>query len=143
MTQAAPRRLNFGEELPPLIYVQAKELNVATAKCGGTSVEYDEKQCSYTCECIRDNGCFWSVTCGKITVNGTGLVKNHAAETSVTVAGGTLAMVAKNLERLWKRSVIVPSKLRKHRIGKRRVTGAPEEVAAALGLRLGPKRKRR
>jgi hypothetical protein len=116
---------------------------VDTAKCGNSTVQYDGTVCSYSCECIKNNGCFWSVTCGQITVSGTGLVRHPHSGTSVTVAGGNLAMCAKNLQGLWDRRVIVPPKLRTQRVRKRTLKGTPEEVAEALGLRLGPKRKRR
>jgi hypothetical protein len=116
---------------------------VATAKCGKTSVEYDDVLCSYSCACKQGNGCTWSVTCGAIKVSGTGLVSHPHSGTSVTIAGGNLAMCAKNLEGLWNRRVIVPPKLRTQRVRKRTLKGSPEEVAEALGLRVGPKRKRR
>jgi hypothetical protein len=113
---------------------------VDTGKCGSAVVQYDGTKCTYTCECIRNNGCFWSVTCGEFTISGIGLVREPKTETTVTVAGGNLAMLAKNLERLWNRRVTVPPRLRTQRVRKRTLRGAPEEVAEALGLRVGPKR---
>ena len=111
-----------------------------TGKCGTTSVQYDDVACSYSCCCIRNNGCFWSVTCGKITVSGTGVVKKPNPGNSLTITGGTLAMAAKNLERLWDRPVIVPVKLRNQKVRKRTLTGTRDEMACALGFQLGPKR---
>jgi hypothetical protein len=58
----------------------------------------------------------------------------------VTISG-ELAAVAKCLERQWKRRVIVPPELREKTIRKRTLQGTPEEIAHALGLRLGSKRK--
>jgi hypothetical protein len=80
------------------------------------------------------------VTCGDNTVSGTGLVKTPHREGSVTVAGGNLAMCAKNLERLWNRRVIVPVRLRTQKVRKRRLKGSAEDIAKALGLQLGPAR---
>jgi hypothetical protein len=43
------------------------------------------------------------------------------------------------LQENWKRRVIVPANLRNRKIRKRTLKGTPEEIAAALGLRLGRK----
>jgi len=58
-----------------------------------------------------------------------------------TVAGKLVAC-AKILEQRWKHPVIVPKKLRGRTILKRTFKGTPEQIAQALGLELGPKRKR-
>jgi hypothetical protein len=113
---------------------------VATGKCGKTTVEYDSAKCSFSCKCTPGSGCTWSVTCGDVKVSGTGLVAQPPSSPSVTIAGGTLAMCAKNLEGFWNRRVIVPPQLRTRRVRRRTLSGSPEEIAEALGLRLGPKR---
>ena len=114
-----------------------------TGSCGKATIKYDEVQCSFTCDCLKGGLCYWAVTCGKYTVSGFGLVTHPHKITSVTVAGGTLAMCAINLQKLWNRTVLVPPKLRAVRVGKRTLKGGPEEVAKALGFKLGPKRKGR
>ena len=114
-----------------------------TGKCGRATIQYDEVKCSYSCECLKGGLCFWSVTCGEYSVSGIGLVSHPHKIPSVTIAGGTLAMCAVNLQRLWNRPVIVPPKLRAQRVGKRTLKGTPEHVAARLGFQLGPKRKGR
>jgi hypothetical protein len=113
-----------------------------TQKCGTTIIEYD-KGCSYSCSCPANKSCSWSVTCGGTTIaTGTGLVNHPHKVSSVTIGGGTPAMCAMNLQRLWNRPVIVPPKLRAQKVRKRTLKGGPEEVAKALGLQLGPRRKR-
>jgi hypothetical protein len=34
---------------------------MASAKCGGTNIDYDEKLCTYTCACVPNQACVWSV----------------------------------------------------------------------------------
>jgi hypothetical protein len=58
----------------------------------------------------------------------------------LTVAGDIEAC-ASSLERLWKRRVTVPEGMMGRKLRKRTVTGTREEMAKALGLALGPKRR--
>jgi hypothetical protein len=113
-------------------------------KCGATTVEYDEKQCTYTCLCSPGSPCAWSVTCpgpgGKdITTSGTGLVSTVSGHPSVVISGA-LAVVAKSLEKAWGRRVIVPGALQGKRVRRRMLKGTPEKIAQALGFSLGAKR---
>ncbi|MGZ8798071.1 MAG: hypothetical protein ACXW2F_12060 [Thermoanaerobaculia bacterium] len=55
---------------------------------------------------------------------------------------GELAVCAKALGKLWKRAVIVPSNLRNKKVRTQTLKGTPEEIAEALGLKLGAKRGR-
>lgn len=112
-------------------------------KCGGTTVDYDEKQCTYTCLCSPGSPCAWSVTCpgpgGKdITTSGTGRVSTVSGQPSVVISGA-LAVVAKSLEKAWGRRVIVPEALQGKRIRRRMLKGTPEKIAQALGFSLGAK----
>jgi hypothetical protein len=56
---------------------------------------------------------------------------------------GAIAECAKMLQEIWQRRVIVPRQLRSRRIRKRTLKGTPEQIAAALGLQLGPKTRKR
>jgi hypothetical protein len=47
------------------------------------------------------------------------------------------------LAKAWQRRVTVPPRMRGQKIRKRTLKGSPEEIAAALGLRLGPPTKRK
>jgi hypothetical protein len=116
----------------------AKPDNKAT--CGKITITYPG-DCSYVCYCTPESGCNWSVTCGDWTTGGKGLAAERPRQPHVTVAG-KLGACAKILEQRWKRRVIVPTKLRRRTIRKRTFRGTPEQIAQALGLELGPKRKR-
>jgi hypothetical protein len=54
---------------------------------------------------------------------------------------GNLAAVAKNLEKIWRRRVVVPERLRGKRVRRRMLKGTSEEIARALGFSLGAKRR--
>ena len=111
---------------------------MAKQTCGKTEVTYDDR-CSYHCSCLPDAGCKWTVHCpGNITTTGTGMT-TPGGKPHVTVAGD-LAVCAKMLAKAWKRRVIVPTALRARRIRSRTLEGTPEEIAQALGLRLGARR---
>jgi hypothetical protein len=112
--------------------------------CGKTTIEFDDS-CGYCCNCGPTHGCSWIVACpdgkgGLTYTRGTGLVAQPPKSPVVSV-GGSLAACAKILARIWRRPVIVPVKLRKKKIRGRRLTGTPAEMARALGLRLGPRRR--
>ena len=118
---------------------------MATIKqtCGKTTITFDER-CGYSCNCNPTTGCSWIVGCpdgqgGLTYTSGTGLVVTPPTHPVVTVAG-SLQTCAKILQKLWRRPVIVPVDLRKKTIRKRTLKGTPEEMAHALGLKLGPRR---
>jgi hypothetical protein len=120
---------------------------MASAKCGGTNIDYDEKLCTYTCMCAPNQACVWSVTCpgpgGKdVTTSGTGLVSTPEGGRPTVVVAGNLAVVAMTLAKVWRRRIDVPSKLRKVRVRRRTLKGTPEEIANALGFALAAKRTR-
>ncbi len=83
----------------------------------------------------------WGVKCGDYMTTGTGLVHEPPKHPHVKV-NGKLDACAKILQKLWKRRVTVPKDLKGKKIVKRTIKGTPEEVAHALGLKLGPERKR-
>jgi hypothetical protein len=56
---------------------------------------------------------------------------------------GAIGDIANMLQVAWQRRVIVPPKLRGRKIRKRTLKGTPEQIAAALGLQLGPRMKRK
>jgi hypothetical protein len=117
--------------------------NVQT--CGKVTIRYPS-ECTYVCYCVPGGGCHWSVTCGTWTTSGVGLKPegssgtSHPGLPSATLVG-KLVDCAKILQKRWKRPVIVPAKLRGRKIRKRTVKGTPEQIAEALGLQLGSKRK--
>ena len=118
------------------------------ATCGKTTITYP-KSCSYVCYCTPQSGCTWAVTCGTWTTGGKGLTAadpggggggGRPRPPSVTVAG-KLDQLAVALAKVWKRPVAVPPGLRGKAVRKRTIKGTPEDVAAALGLELRPKRR--
>ena len=110
------------------------------ATCGKITVTFPG-DCSYVCYCTPESGCRWAVTCGDWTTGGKGLTAERPRQPHMTVVG-TLGVCAKILEQRWNRRVIVPAKLRSRKIRKRTFRGTPEQIAQALGVELGPKRKR-
>jgi hypothetical protein len=110
--------------------------------CGTTTVKYDES-CTYSCICTGAK-CSWVVSCkGGVVVSGTGSARirdprpGTRPRPGVSVkVDGELGLIAKSLERIWRRPVMVPTGTRRTRITKT-VRGKPEQIASALGLRLG------
>jgi hypothetical protein len=118
---------------------------MASVKCGKTNIDYNEALCTYTCMCAPHQDCVWSVTCpgpgGKdVTTSGTGLVSTPVTD-PVLVIGGNLAVAAKSLEKVWGRRVVVPKDLQGVRVRRRTLKGTPEQIAHALGVSLGAKRR--
>jgi hypothetical protein len=56
---------------------------------------------------------------------------------------GSLADCAEMLQDAWQRRVVVPPNLRGRTVRKRTLKGTPEQIAAALGLQLGPRLPKR
>ena len=114
--------------------------------CGTTPITYPS-ECTYVCVCTPSHGCNWAVKCGDWTTGGQGLTagvnegRPHDHEPHVAVHGD-LVIAAELLAKGWTRTVKVPEALRGKRITRKRtISGTPEEIAKALGLELGPKRK--
>jgi hypothetical protein len=116
-----------------------------TQKCGSKTIRYPG-ECTYSCVCPGGNGpCTWTVTCGDgPPFSGTGLTLSQGENggypkgPQVTL-DGKLSVLSKMLQETWKRRVIVPANLRNRTIRKRTLRGTPEQIADALGLKLGPK----
>jgi hypothetical protein len=117
---------------------------MATSVCGNAQVNYDAAKCSFKCTTIGEGTHYWNVTCqGGIVVSGTGRgVGQPKGPSSSIVVAGNLEQLAVALGKDWKRSVTVPTGLRGKVIRQRSLKGSPEEIATALGLTLGPKKKR-
>ena len=118
---------------------------MARVKCGATNIDYDAEHCSYSCECGAGQPCVWSVTCpgadGKdIVTSGSGRPHTPVRQPTLVISGN-LTAIAKSLEKMWGRRVIVPAKLRGKRVRKRTLKGTREEIAHALGFSLGAKRR--
>jgi hypothetical protein len=114
-------------------------------RCGSKTIRYPG-ECTYTCVCPPGNTpCRWTVKCpGRPPISGTGLTAaGHAPKSSHVTLDGNLAECAKMLQEVWQRRVNVPSNLRGRKIRKRTLKGTPDDIAAALGLRLGAKISRR
>ena len=112
---------------------------MAKQTCGNTTVDVDAR-CSWVCNCIPGKGCDWTVSCpdgqgGTIKTTGTGLTATPPKHPTVSVAGD-LALIAESLAHLWKRPVTVHGNPTHERV-ERTVKGTPEEIAHALGLKLG------
>jgi hypothetical protein len=69
---------------------------------------------------------------------GTGLTVQAPKTPHVTLAGD-IAACAQMLQAAWQRRVIVPPDLRGREIRRRTLKGTPEQIAQALGLKLGAK----
>jgi hypothetical protein len=117
---------------------------MATQTCGKTSVTYDAR-CSYSCCCLPQQGCNWTVSCpdgkgGTIETTGTGLV-SHPPRFPVVTIVGDLEACARMLSKGLKSNFLVPERLRGTRTRKRTLKGTPEEIAHALGLQLDSRRR--
>jgi len=105
-------------------------------KCGSKTIRYPG-DCSYSCVCPAGNSpCTWTVNCQGTIFTGTGLVAQTPGKPHVTLAGD-IAVCAQMLQAAWQRRVIVPPELRGRKIRRRTFKGTPEQVAQALGLKLG------
>jgi hypothetical protein len=73
---------------------------------------------------------------------GTGLTEppKPRPKDSIVVAGN-LQACAVMLERLWKRPVAVPAKLKGTVVARRKLSGSHEEIAKALGLTVSDKKR--
>lgn len=111
------------------------------AVCGTVPISYPS-DCTYVCYCVPNGGCHWSVTCGDWTTGGSGLTVATDDHPGHVTVHGKLEVCAAILAKAWKRPVKVPEELRGKVISRRRdIKGSPEEVAKALGLKLGAKRR--
>jgi hypothetical protein len=114
-------------------------------KCGSKTIRYPA-DCSYSCVCPAGNSpCTWTVKCGGTTHTGTGLIANghRPPKRPHVTLDGTIADIAELLQVAWQRRVIVPPSLRRRKIQKRTFKGTPEQIAASLGLELGPKTRKK
>lgn len=112
--------------------------------CGSKTIRYPST-CSYSCVCPAGNSpCTWRVNCGGTIFTGTGLIAPGRPEKPPhATVDGAFGDIANMLAAAWQRRVIVPPKLRGQKIRKRTLKGTPEQIAAALGLQLGPRTKRK
>ena len=108
-------------------------------KCGSTTITYPSG-CAYWCIC-NASGCWWTVKCNGTVFTGEGLTTPKPPKHPHVTVAGNLAAIAEILEKRLKRSVVVPAKLKGRRIRRRRIRGTAEQVAEALGLQLGPRRR--
>ena len=115
--------------------------------CGSRIITYPS-YCSYSCYCPGGNSpCTWTVDCGEGRVyTGTGLIAPEQPPDKPKrpphfTVDGALADIAEMLATAWQRRVIVPPKLVGQKIRKRTLKGTPQQIAAALGLELGPRTK--
>jgi hypothetical protein len=108
--------------------------------CGSRPITYPDS-CTYSCVCpAGSNVCTWTVTCGDWTTSGTGLtMEGHSSMPPHVTLDGNISVFSKTLQEIWQRRVIVPASLRNRKIRKRTLKGTPEEIADALGLKLGAK----
>ena len=113
-------------------------------KCGSKTIRYPS-ECSYSCYCPAGNSpCTWRVNCGGTIFTGTGLVATgQPGKPPHATVDGAIGDIATMLARAWQRRVIVPPTIRGRKIRKRSLKGTPEQIAAALGLQLGPRTKRK
>ena len=88
---------------------------MASAKCGGTTIDYDEKQCAPTlaraCRTRPVSGASVAPDLGARTSQQAGQVASPVSEPSVVIAG-SLAVAAQQLGKVWGRRVVVPERLR-------------------------------
>jgi hypothetical protein len=112
--------------------------------CGSKTIRYPST-CSYSCVCPAGNSpCTWRVNCGGTIFTGAGLIAPGQPEKpSHATVDGAIGDIADMFATAWQRRVIVPPKIRGQKIRKRTLKGTPEQIAAALGLQLGPPTKRK
>jgi hypothetical protein len=112
--------------------------------CGSKTIRYPSS-CSYSCVCPAGNTpCTWRVNCGGTIFTGSGLTSPaEPGKPPHASVEGALGDIATMLAKAWQRRVTVPPRMRGQKIRKRTLKGSPEEIAAALGLRLGPPTKRK
>jgi hypothetical protein len=89
----------------------------------------------------------WSMACpdgkgGWTFASGTGKTQPspQTPKDSIVVAGNLQAS-AVMLERLWKRPVAVPAKLKGTVVARRKLSGSHEEIAKALGLTVSDQKR--
>ncbi len=115
-------------------------------KCGSKTIRYPAER-SYSCVCPAGNSpCTWRVKCpGLPPFTGSGLVASdhHPPKPPHVTLDGTMADIAEMLQQTWQRRVIVPPNLRGRKIRKRTFKGTPDQIASALGFKLGAKLTRR
>ena len=111
--------------------------------CGSKTIRYPSS-CSYSCVCPAGNSpCTWRVNCQGTIFTGTGLIVTGQPEKPPhATVDGAIGDIATMLAKAWQRRVSVPPKIRGRKIRKRTLKGTPEQIAAALGLQLGPRTKR-
>ena len=85
--------------------------------------------------------CNMYVTCNGTVFTGKGLIRTPSTKPHVMV-DGKIEGVAKLFEKALKRRVTVPPELRGKTIRRRRFEGTQEQFALALGLKVGPRRRR-
>jgi hypothetical protein len=103
-------------------------------QCGSGKVSYEDT-CTFQCTCTP-RACTWTITCNGKKV-GSGSEKPRVRPTTDTIfVDGVLRDIAKSLEESWGRTVTVPRGMSRQRIT-RRARGRPEQMAEALGLKLG------
>jgi hypothetical protein len=112
--------------------------------CGTKTIRYPS-DCSYSCHCPAGNSpCTWTVNCQGTIFTGTGLIAPGRPEKPPhATVDGVIGDIANMLATAWQRRVIVPPKIRGQKIRKRTLKGTPDQIAAALGLQLGPRTKRK
>jgi hypothetical protein len=113
--------------------------------CGKATVEYDDA-CDWVCTCGRSGfwkriTCHWSVLCsdgkgGFLITEGEGKQVSPPRPPWTVNADATLGRIEKVLAKAFGQPVTVPDDVRDKRI-KGTFKGKPEEIAKALGVRLG------
>lgn len=112
-------------------------------KCGQATIKYDIR-CIYSCVCDY-RGCKWSVECpggegGNTKTEGTSPPREDDSGDDSRdwfAVAGDIRAVADALEERWKHRIKVPESMEGKELRRQTVTGTPEEMADALGLRLG------
>lgn len=116
-----------------------------TKTCGKMTITFDDG-CAYLCTCgAKDTGCDFVTTCpdgkGGYNITIVSSPRTGSPKSPVTTVAGGLEALAFALSSLSKRNVSVPERLVGNVVGKRTIRGTPQEVAEALGLTVGAKRK--
>jgi hypothetical protein len=119
-----------------------------TGTCGTATVNYDDKVCAFQCQIsLIDNvKAQWSMACpdgkgGWTITTGTGRVTEPPPKHDVVTVAGNLQAIAENLQRLWKRPVMIRIDDERKTVHEQTLTGSPEEMAEALGLELAKEKK--
>lgn len=111
-----------------------------THTCGTKKITYPAGS-TFVCTCPPSGKCVWVVILDDGTVfTGTELVAPPRPKPPHVSISGSLKLIAVGLQRVLKRHVVIPPKLRNQMVPMKTFKGSARDVAAGLGLKVTKKR---